>query len=517
MKRLLLLILLIPLVFCACDRPEVWTVKTVPNTRLQNNAIHVSDPDNFLSDSAERSINTALSAIRDKADVFVVTLASIGDAEPKHFATELFNDWGVGNAATNNGVLLLFVEDQHALEIEIGYGMEEVLTDAKCERIFNKVIKPCFVDGEYEKGLCTGVAAIVSTLGCEVPDGLLSLVGDQSFIGNAAAFDKDDEEGKIPVVWSVLGLLALVLIIDGIAISAMRGKKVRKEYEKLVQKTTEGDGTICYEIKEELKEAKVVTGISTGKKLWTWFYSVALPILEFFLIYYVLSQSALGKTGLWVLTSLFFVLVILLRTVVSKSGNKKVLAFLDQEAKHTPFFMEVYSYFWRKHLKATEYCAPWLGLRYGKEYLQRIQEEDLRCPTCGGVMQKDDTAKLSDLHEKEKEIGTKVFNSYRCEQAHVVLVSSEGDNYDKYYICEHCGGRTAKVVESMVTKEPTNSTRGEREDSCECLYCGQTMVKKVVLLSKTEANSHGSSGGGSSGGGSFGGGSSGGGGYSGRW
>ena len=57
---------------------RTWTVQTVPNTRLESNDIHVSDPDGYLSDSVEMTINTALCAIRDKADVFVVTLTSIG-------------------------------------------------------------------------------------------------------------------------------------------------------------------------------------------------------------------------------------------------------------------------------------------------------------------------------------------------------------------------------------------------------------------------------------------------------
>ena len=117
MRKTCLIILLMHLCFSAMSQ-TAWTVETVPNTRLQGNDIHVSDPDGFLSDSAEMRINTALCAIRDKADVFLVTLASIGDAESKPFATELFNYWGIGDAETDNGVLLLFVEDQHSLEFE---------------------------------------------------------------------------------------------------------------------------------------------------------------------------------------------------------------------------------------------------------------------------------------------------------------------------------------------------------------------------------------------------------------
>ena len=49
-----------------------WTLDQVPNTRTQSNYIHVSDPDGYLSPAAEMKINTALCAIRDTVDVFLV-------------------------------------------------------------------------------------------------------------------------------------------------------------------------------------------------------------------------------------------------------------------------------------------------------------------------------------------------------------------------------------------------------------------------------------------------------------
>ena len=119
----------------------VWTVETIPNTRLQSNNIHISDPDGFLSAETEMKINTALCAIRDEADVFLVTLGSIGSDDPQRFRTELFNYWGIGDKGKDNGLLMLFVEDQHAFEFETGYGIEPVLPDAKCFQIFNRTIK----------------------------------------------------------------------------------------------------------------------------------------------------------------------------------------------------------------------------------------------------------------------------------------------------------------------------------------------------------------------------------------
>ena len=203
MKRLTILCVSVFFAVFCCDAlfsQNPWTVQSVPNTRLQSNEIHVSDPDGFLSDSVEMEINTALCAIRDQADVFVVTLASIGDAEPKRFATQLFNYWGIGDAETDNGVLLLFVENQHALEFETGYGAEATLTDAQCQRIFTKSIVPFFRAGDYESGLCAGVAEIVNLYSGEIPMNLMP----------ALPFVEPEDEGHDDFS-VILGLFAMVM------------------------------------------------------------------------------------------------------------------------------------------------------------------------------------------------------------------------------------------------------------------------------------------------------------------
>ena len=210
MKKTLLLLFAL-LTMLSASAQKVWTVSTVPNTRLQSDDIHVSDPDGYLSDSTEMTINTALCAIRDKADVFLVTLTSIGDAETKSFATELFNYWGIGDAETDNGVLLLFVEDQHSLEFETGYGAESTLTDAKCQRIFTNTIVPFFKAGDYESGLCAGVADIVEVYGGEIPMGLKSTLP-------AVNYDDEDQGlgDDVPFFFVFFAMVLFVMPFVGI-------------------------------------------------------------------------------------------------------------------------------------------------------------------------------------------------------------------------------------------------------------------------------------------------------------
>lgn len=161
MKKIIVILLLMAQVGFA---QREWTVNSVPNTRLQSNFIHISDPDDWITDDVEANINTTLDSIRSEADVFVVVLSSIGDQVIEVFANNLFNTWGIGDAETDNGVLMLMVEDQHKLRFEVGYGLENVLTDALCQTIFTQVIMPYFIEGDYNGGLYAGVCAVVDVL-----------------------------------------------------------------------------------------------------------------------------------------------------------------------------------------------------------------------------------------------------------------------------------------------------------------------------------------------------------------
>src|SRR5690242_14559465 len=86
-----------------------YTPSTVPNTKLVNNS-YVSNPDSLLEESTVAEINSILSNLEKQttAQVAVVALKSIGDADEFDFAQELFTLWGIG-ASNNNGLLILLV------------------------------------------------------------------------------------------------------------------------------------------------------------------------------------------------------------------------------------------------------------------------------------------------------------------------------------------------------------------------------------------------------------------------
>lgn len=509
----------------AVSAQGLWTVRSVPNTRLQGNDIHVSDPDGYLSDSVEMTINTALCAIRDRADVFIVTLSSIGEAEPKHFATELFNDWGIGDAETNNGVLLLFVEDQHALEFETGYGAEEILTDARCQRIFTQTIVPFFKAGDYEGGLCAGVGQIVSVYGGEVPDGLKTTL--------PGGGDSDGNDVNIKDI--LLGLLALFLIVLfpflGIIFYAVKAKTKSPLKTKENLQSVEEDGVHYVDGLKTSWTGSPWEGKGCAGGLMIGFSFFIIMAIVLVVVIAACPDLSTKRQCLW---SLLITLLLYL-TWICFRHNHRVLKIAKKLASTSISPKSVYKAALDHGAnKVAMLMAPWLGWIYYVILKKKMNASiECRCPQCNEPMEVYSGFVLPEAHAVESRLGALDYQPYRCLQGHVVVDKEKGSQYAKFSTCEKCGAYTMKLTETKTLKEATYDHAGEKMENYECLHCGETLMKMVVipqLIHYSSSSSSSSSSGRSYSGhssshsshssrssGSFGGGRSGGGGYSGRW
>lgn len=139
---------------------KAWSVSSVPNTRLKSDRIHVSDPDDIIEAIYEDSINSILSSIREKTDIFVVALNRINNESGEIFANDLFNYWGIGSKNRDNGVLVLMTTDPFFIRIETGYGMEEILPDVVCHIIIQENVLPEIRQDRYDEGLLKCVKSL---------------------------------------------------------------------------------------------------------------------------------------------------------------------------------------------------------------------------------------------------------------------------------------------------------------------------------------------------------------------
>lgn len=131
----------------------------------------VVDEAEILSAAVETEINASL-ATHEQASgnqVVVVTLKSLRDYEISDYGVQLGRHWGIGQEGKNNGVLLIIAPNQREMRIEVGYGLEGLLTDAISSDIIERTLKPSFRQLNYDLGVRNGIVAILSALGGTYP------------------------------------------------------------------------------------------------------------------------------------------------------------------------------------------------------------------------------------------------------------------------------------------------------------------------------------------------------------
>ncbi|HNY16262.1 MAG TPA: TPM domain-containing protein [Treponemataceae bacterium] len=123
----------------------------------------VNDLAGIMSESERSELESYLTAVNDQTgvQVAVLTVRSLEGDALEDFSMRVAEKWKLGQAGKDNGALLVVSLDDRALRIEVGYGLEESLTDAKSGLIIRSVIAPAFRDGEYGRGIIEGARNMV--------------------------------------------------------------------------------------------------------------------------------------------------------------------------------------------------------------------------------------------------------------------------------------------------------------------------------------------------------------------
>ncbi len=126
----------------------------------------VVDQAGILSPAVKAELETALAAHENNTtnQVVVVTLESLNGANIEEYSLELGRRWGIGQKGKDNGVLLVVAPNDKQIRIEVGYGLEGILTDALSSNIINYYIIPEFKKGDIQNGIKIGTQKIIALL-----------------------------------------------------------------------------------------------------------------------------------------------------------------------------------------------------------------------------------------------------------------------------------------------------------------------------------------------------------------
>lgn len=126
----------------------------------------VMDLAHLLPAELAASLDAELAAheARTGNQVVLLTLPSLQGEPLEEFSHRVASSWELGRKGTDNGVLVLVVPGERKIRIEVGYGLEGVLTDAMASRIIRQEMVPRFRAGDFAGGIGAGVNAVLRTI-----------------------------------------------------------------------------------------------------------------------------------------------------------------------------------------------------------------------------------------------------------------------------------------------------------------------------------------------------------------
>jgi len=133
----------------------------------------VNDYAAILTPEQEQRLESKLAqfASNFSNEIAVYILSDLRGDTIENFAEKLFKDWGIGKSDKDNGVLILIAKSDRQMRIEVGYGLEEVLTDAQSGWIISQIMAPAFQDNNFYSGIDAGIDKIIAlTKGEYVPN-----------------------------------------------------------------------------------------------------------------------------------------------------------------------------------------------------------------------------------------------------------------------------------------------------------------------------------------------------------
>jgi uncharacterized protein len=196
---------------------------------------YVSDHARVLSSRSRDALAARLEAVdRQMAiQIAVVTVKSLDGHTVERYATRMFNDWGVGRAGTNTGVLVLVAPRDRQMRIEVGSGLDRVLTDAVATGVVDGYFLPAFRQERVQQGIEAGVDRIIAILRARpaLPPDVDTPVerAAPAATPSTASPRTTPIDGVLAVLRAVPRPLQLLLLVIGLTIGAERlGKGLRE-------------------------------------------------------------------------------------------------------------------------------------------------------------------------------------------------------------------------------------------------------------------------------------------------
>jgi uncharacterized protein len=175
----------------------------------------VVDNAHILSPETTQRLGAELAQLEAQTghQLVVATVPDLQGYEIEDYGYQLGRTWALGKKGVNDGVILLVAPKERKVRIEVGYGLEPVLTDALTSVILQTKVLPQFKAGRMEQGVVDGAEAIIQQLG--LPADQAQAVAAQA-AQQPRAHNRGPSGAHIPV-------FVIIIVIFWVLTSVLRG------------------------------------------------------------------------------------------------------------------------------------------------------------------------------------------------------------------------------------------------------------------------------------------------------
>lgn len=157
-KRLLIALSLLAL-FC-------WPQFSMAEQAVPALSGRVIDETGTLTSSQINALDQTLNSFeaRKGSQIVVLMVPSTAPESIEQYGIRVADSWRIGRKKVDDGVILIIAKRDRALRVEVGYGLEGVLTDAASKRIIDQIIVPRFKQQDFYGGITEGVNALIKVV-----------------------------------------------------------------------------------------------------------------------------------------------------------------------------------------------------------------------------------------------------------------------------------------------------------------------------------------------------------------
>ena len=211
-KRFLIFIVCVFMCFISLLPFAVSFANGVTVPRVES-GVYVYDDENDLSSQQKETLNALLRSLEEKTSIefAVITTSSYAGMSMDDYAHDLFNTLRIGKSGKDNGILFLFSSTEGHARLEIGYGLEDVLTDGICGRILDAYYVP-------NRSRSKTVESIIETV-----NGVLAVLGNKynvDLVSNQGELVKSINEERTVPWWVVVLIIILIMAIIGAVVES---------------------------------------------------------------------------------------------------------------------------------------------------------------------------------------------------------------------------------------------------------------------------------------------------------